>query len=1024
MPLTDPLAAVYAEHCINIQRYNDLFTLVIYTTHGGIMKSETRQQVEQLKNALKHLAGVCDGANSRDNHGFDGRDAQSQFIKDAVRWAEGTSGAKLSYKGQLIALRTVKKYHKQLTKAGLTLPDRMQELEDIVAADAARASEPPAPPRVAEQKNPERPTQQTLPVQPRAVQAASRVVTGPTPTLAFDDSPPDDDAPHPADFYGGHAAPVSEPVPDAPSAVESRVDPRQDGRVEPVSRAGQQTVVQQPLHELEFIGQIAFIKFGPSDKGWTICEMDVQKVLFGQEHMKGYPVVTVVGTIPTAKNGGAYKVGGRWEDSSRNGRSYGRQIKASLVVEQIPETRAGLLSWLTSIPGLGPVLAGRIVDHFGVKDCVKVLLESPERIGEISGIGVERTGELVAKIEERGKYRELIVWLGTLGLSHTLIEKVRAYFTQKGEDPQQVITGNPYRLMELDGIGFKKADALALNLQIPPDSPFRIAAGISYGLDNACQQKGHCFIPRDELVSGSFEILRTMDGRVVQAVSREVIERTIDDMIDSGRVVDEGGGIWPKVLWLAESEVAAAVVARLKKPDREALDVDALERWQDSTGFRLHEVQEEAVRIAVQKRVMILTGGPGTGKTTTTKCVVDMLEQRGLRVALAAPTGKAAKRLSQATKRPAQTAARLIGLSKDTEGNRRGDGNFIDADCVLLDESSMQDILNMSSLLRVMHPETQLILVGDFDQLPSVQPGRMLRDMVESGVIPIVRLTEVQRQSGGMQNQIIAGAHAINNGMVPQMSVYAGMESMKDSSFLFFEVARGQPEQVQDAVVTVMYDLQQKLQAEGRDDDPFDFSQVLIPQRSTPAGVKDVNTRLQREFNTSGEPIKEGHYLCTGDKVMQIKNNYDLDQGRGVFNGDVGYIVQASPRDQSLVISFDGRPVAYTYSQAEDLVPSYATTIHKSQGSEYALAIVVCCSSHQFMLCRQLLYTAVTRGKKIVVVIGDIRAVEKAVSDGSTAQRYSMLKERLRAGLLEQPEGRAGWFKSSAYAGKPDQRYT
>ena len=934
------------------------------------MESKTKQQIEQVKKGLMHLAGVCDGAHSRDGHGFDGRDAVSQFIRDAVEWAQDLPGAKrMSYKAILILLRTCKKYHKQLTKAGLSIPDRIEELERIVSADAGGESEASPPPR----EESVRPAQQQTrapvaqppgprfepPAERRPAPAARPAPASPPPAPMSHGEPPDDDgAPHPADggFYDGIAdsiehggsgdtmldfdEPISAgPTQRGPQSAPARAPDTRGPQQRPTawgsepttgSKPGEQRTLAQ-AHEVEFVGTIVGIRFGPSDKGWVICTMTVQSIIGGAEQLKGYPQVTVTGTIPTAKSGGTYKVGGKWEDGKnrQTGKIYGRQIKASMVIEQIPETRGGLISWLTTIPGLGQVLAARIVDHFGVGETVQVLLDSPERIAEIPGIGVERSSEMIRKIEERGKHRELIMWLGTLGLSHTMIEKVRAHFAEKGEDPQQAITGNPYRLMEIDGIGFKKADALALNLQIPPDSPFRVAAGILHGLDTACSKQGHCYIPRDELVSASFETLRTMDGRVVQSVGRDVITKTIHSLVETERIMDEGGGVWPKSLWNAETQVASSMISRLKKPDMPAFEAEKLERWQDLTGLRLHEVQEEAVLLAMVKRVMVLTGQPGTGKTTTVRAIVDMLEQSGRRVALAAPTGKASRRLAQATSREAQTVHRLIGLSQDADGNRRPDSNYVDADTVLLDEASMVDITLLRSLVRVMHPEAQLILVGDIDQLPSVGAGRVLRDLIESGLVPLVRLTQIFRQAGGIQNQIVAAAHAINSGIVPEMGAYAGKETLLDNAILFLEIPKGDAAAAQEAICTVIYDIQEKLTDAGRDDDPFEISQVLIPQRSGAAGVKDVNTRLQREFNTSGMPIKEGHTLCTGDKVMQIKNNYDLDQGRGIFNGDVGYIVEANPRAGVLVIAYEGKPVAYTYSQADEVVPSYATTIHK-----------------------------------------------------------------------------------------------
>lgn len=685
-------------------------------------------------------------------------------------------------------------------------------------------------------------------------------------------------------------------------------------------------------------------------------------------------LVTVTGNLPELSPGEHLRLHGEWVNHPK----HGLQFNVETLEQAIPATVEGLRRYLGSglLRGIGPKLAERIVDHFGT-NTLEVIENHPERLRQVADIGPKRTRLIVAAWEEQKQIKDIMLFLHAHGVTTNLAIKI---YKQYGDQALAVVQGDPYQLArDIYGVGFKTADRIAQALGLPADHPTRIEAGLLYLLEHMLDE-GHVYAPRTELTNQASELLDVEIHLVPPAIERLAENQSV---VLESLLLEEGGGIAPHnavyltPYYYAERGVAerlralaAALPSRLSDlpPAFTPIDTSAL-----STE------QEQAVRTALSHPVSVLTGGPGTGKTTTIQALIAALEAGDKRYALAAPTGRAAKRLSQATDRPASTLHRLLEFSPQ-EGFTRNVDNPLAIDLLVIDEASMLDLPLANSVLKALQPGTHLLLVGDVDQLPSVGAGDVLRDVIASGVAPLTRLSTIFRQAA--DSHIIANAHHINQGEMPRFP-----KASQD----FFRFPANTQEEAADWIV----DLVTQRIPERFDLHPRDHIQVMAPMYRGPAGVTALNTRLQAALNPPAllkpERALFGQTFRPGDKLMQIKNNYD----KGVFNGDIGFLQEISPVDHTLTVNFEGRPLVYDFSEADQLVLAYAISVHKSQGSEFPAVILPILTHHYIMLQRNLLYTAVTRAEKLCVLVGNPKAIAIAVKNNKVAQRHSALAWRL-----------------------------
>ena len=570
--------------------------------------------------------------------------------------------------------------------------------------------------------------------------------------------------------------------------------------------------------------------------------------------------------------------------------------------------------------------------------------------------------------------REIMVFLHSHGVGTARAVRI---FKTYGADAVQVMTENPYRLArDIRGIGFKTADAIAMRLGIEKTAIIRVRAGISYALTEAMDE-GHCGLPTEELVPLAVELLEVDKGLVLTAMDLELKDGTvIADTVGETACIFLGG------LYKAEKVIAERLLrlANGKLPWPYIDPAKALPWIEQKTGLSLAESQVAALRLALVSKVLVITGGPGVGKTTIVNSILRILSAKGVNLLLCAPTGRAAKRMTEATGFEAKTIHRLLEVDPRGGGFKRGTDNPLDCDLLVIDETSMVDVLLMQALLKAVPDNAALLIVGDIDQLPSVGPGQVLADIIASGAVPIVRLTEIFRQAA--QSQIITSAHKINHGSIPDLGKPEG-----DSDFYF--VNADDPE----TAVPRIIDLVKTRIPQRFGLDPIRDIQVLCPMNRGGVGARSLNIELQAALNPAGERKVErfGWTFAPGDKVMQIENDYDKE----VYNGDIGYIDDVDPDEGELIASFDGRSVTYGFGELDTLVPAYAATIHKSQGSEYPAVVIPVMTQHYTMLQRNLLYTGVTRGKRLVVLVGQKKAVAIAVKNVSGRRRWSKLNEWL-----------------------------
>lgn len=690
-------------------------------------------------------------------------------------------------------------------------------------------------------------------------------------------------------------------------------------------------------------------------------------------------LVTVVGHAAVISAGEWITASGEWV----NDRTHGQQYRAKFLKTSEPTSLDGIEKYLGSgmIRGIGPVYAKKLVRAFGEK-VFDIIEAEPERLREVTGIGPVRANRITAAWAEQKIVREIMVFLHSNGVGTA--RAVRIYKTY-GADAVQVMTENPYRLArDIRGIGFKTADAIAMKLGIEKTAMIRVRAGISYGLTEAMDE-GHCGLPTDQLVPLAEKLLEVPVELVRIALD---LERTAGTVIADS--VGETSCVFLAGLHRAERSIAERLIRLANgtlpwpwiNPDK------ALPWVEQRIGLTLAESQVAAIRLALMSKALVMTGGPGVGKTTIVKGILRILAAKGVRLLLCAPTGRAAKRMTEATGFEARTIHRLLEVDPKGGGFKRGEDNPLDCDLLVVDEASMVDVMLMQSLIKAVPDRSALLIVGDIDQLPSVGPGQVLADVISSGAVPVVRLTEVFRQAA--QSRIIISAHRINQGAIPDLSLPG-----TDSDFYFVQAS--DPETAVQRIIELV-----KTRIPNRFGlDPIRDIQVLCPMNRGGVGARSLNIELQAALNPAGERKVErfGWTFASGDKVMQIENDYDKE----VYNGDIGYIDDVSSEDSELTASFDGRSVIYEFGELDTLVPAYAATIHKSQGSEYPAVVIPVMTQHYTMLQRNLLYTGVTRGKQLVVLVGQKKAVAIAVRNVSGRRRWSKLNEWLASRIASMP---------------------
>ena len=706
------------------------------------------------------------------------------------------------------------------------------------------------------------------------------------------------------------------------------------------------------------------ITYQNADNGYTVLKCAVKNA---------QDLVTVVGIMPDTHVGSVLALEGVWKVDAK----YGRQFSVEKFEETLPATVYGIEKYLGSglIKGVGPKFARRIVEKFG-KDTLDVIEENPDALIEVEGIGRVRVERIRKSWEEQKEIKNIMLFLQGHEVSTSHATKI---FKTYGSDSISVVQENPYRLADdIWGIGFKTADTIAEKMGIEKDRFIRLRSGILYTL-NKLSENGHCYAVREQLIKAAVQLLEVEEAE---------LEITLDEMLRTEDVIREEEAIYLPPFFFSETGCAKRLLKLLAAERRVQMDVDTvMETVMGRAGQGQHitydEVQLEAIRAAVSSKIMVLTGGPGTGKTTTTMGIIAAYRAAGCRIVLAAPTGRAAKRMSEATGMEAKTIHRLLEY-KPPEGYQRKEENPLEGDVLILDECSMIDIMLMYNLLKAMPEQMTLIMVGDTDQLPSVGAGNVLKDIISSGRIPVVRLSRIFRQAQG--SRIIMNAHRINKG--EQIDMRGG----RDSDF-FFAAKETNEEVVEILVKYCTENLPRYYHVDALQD-----IQVLTPMQRGVCGAANLNQVLQEAMNPGSIFLRRGGtQYRLHDKVMQIRNDYDKE----VFNGDIGVINHVDMEERELTVNFDGREVVYDVSELEELTLAYAITIHKSQGSEYPIVVMPFTMSHYVMLQRNLLYTGVTRAKKILVLIGEKKAVWYAVKNETTADRNTKLAERLREDSME-----------------------
>jgi len=720
---------------------------------------------------------------------------------------------------------------------------------------------------------------------------------------------------------------------------------------------------QRPLDHVT--GVIERVTFHSEESGFSVLRVRVRG--------RAAPV-TVVGTAPSVSEGEWVDARGRWTVDAR----HGQQLRAETLRTTPPTTPLGIETYLAShaVRGVGPAIAARLVKAFGA-DVFRIIEEEPERLREVEGIGPGRQAAIAASWREQKAVREIMLFLHSHGVSASRAFRIhRAY----GERAIETVQHDPYCLArDIRGIGFLSADRIAERLGIDRHSELRARAGLEWVLQELTDD-GHCAFPEGDLLERAAGLLE---------MPQPIVGTALAHALGEGRLVrrDVGGSqplVYLAALDAAERGLAGNLLALARgRHPCPTVDVDAAVRWVEAkTGIALAPAQREALGLATGAKVLVITGGPGVGKTTLVDAIVRVLAAKRLRLGLCAPTGRAAKRLSEATGREAKTIHRLLAVDPATGAFRHHPDNPLDLDVLVADETSMIDLPLAHALVRAVPRHAALVLVGDVDQLPSVGPGCVLRDVIDSGVVPVVRLTEVFRQAAA--SRIIANAHRVNRGLQPERPA-RGAAAASD----FYVIERDDAARALELLVTlVTASIPRRFSLRPRDD-----IQVLTPMQRGELGARNLNLVLQKALNPEGPAVERfGWTFRTGDKVMQVENDYDRD----VFNGDIGRIAAIDASTRTVTVRFDEREVAYTFDELDELSLAYAVTIHKAQGSEYPAVVIPLHTQHYPLLQRNLVYTGITRGRRLVVLVAAPKALAMAVRRVDAGARYTTLCPRLR----------------------------
>ena len=713
-------------------------------------------------------------------------------------------------------------------------------------------------------------------------------------------------------------------------------------------------------------GEVLRVVYSDTEKGWAVI-----RFLLSNPPTR----ITAVGTLFGVQAGERLRLTGHWVQDPK----FGRQFRVDTYLSLMPSTLQGIERYLGSglIPGIGPVMASRLVERFGL-ETLDVIENQPDRLPEVSGIGVHRVEKIRGAWQRQKGIREVMVFLQSHGI--TVNQAVKIY-RRYGVQSVAAIRANPYRLAEdIFGFGFQTADQIAGRLGVDREAPARVAAGVLHVLGRG-ESQGHVYLPEGRLIEDTVDLLE---------VTRELVVAALTALLQQQRIVVEPGStaaaeraVYRPRLYEAEVGIANRL--------RQVLDQGASEpsdrpTWEsDLNDFEsLHSMtfskqQREAIQRSLVERALVITGGPGTGKTTLIRAVVDLHARHGHRILLAAPTGRAAKRLNEATGFEAKTLHRLLEFQPSGMTFQRHRGRPLEADLVIVDETSMLDCSLAGHLFDALADDCRLILVGDVDQLPSVGPGRVLADLISSRRVPVVKLVEVFRQAS--RSLIVENAHRIRGGQMPRLETEHPVD--------FYLIERDRPEAILETIEHLLAErIPRRFGFDARQD-----IQVLAPMRRGQVGVESLNRQVQQLLASDQPPVEiTGGRLRQQDRVMQTRNNYDLE----VFNGDIGHVVGASDDDESLIVEFYGRRVRYPVADTDQLVLAYASSIHKAQGSEYRCVVIPLHSSHYIMLQRNLLYTAVTRGRQLVIVVGEKRALAQAIRNDRQQVRFTRLAERLR----------------------------
>lgn len=684
--------------------------------------------------------------------------------------------------------------------------------------------------------------------------------------------------------------------------------------------------------------------------------------------------VTLIGNLLEVPVGAVLLCDGEWVMDKK----YGRQFKAETYEEVMPATVYGIEKYLGSglVKGIGPKYAHLIVEKFGT-DTIEIIEDHIERLYEVAGIGKKRVEKIRESWEKQKDIKNVMLFLQQYGVSTAYAAKI---YQQYGKESIDKVNENPYRLADdIWGIGFKTADGIAEKMGYEKNDLRRCKSGLQYTL-NQLADEGHVYAIEDQLIKSAIELLEAEEEPIRQAVEEMVGSEDLikEDMTNPNSPDQVQSAIYLPPFYHSERGTAKKLLSLLRGSTgnlfESQMDIAAIEKI---SGIQYDDVQIEAIKQAVQSKVMVLTGGPGTGKTTTTQGIIAAYKAAGMRILLAAPTGRAAKRMSEATGMEAKTIHRLLEYNPQ-DGYKRNEEEPLEGDALIVDECSMIDIILMYNLMKAVPEHMRLVLVGDIDQLPSVGAGNVLRDVIESGVIPVIRLTRIFRQA--QTSRIVMNAHAINQGNFPDIT------NGKNTDFFF--IKNEDPEAVANEIVNLVKNRLPKAYNQ-----PLSNIQVLTPMQRSVVGAANLNMMLQQSLNSSTLEISRGGISYKlGDRVMQVRNNYD----KNVFNGDIGVVEHVNMEDRTLTINFDDNMVEYEASELDEVVLAYATTIHKSQGSEYPIVVIPVLMTHFVMLQRNLIYTGITRAKKICVLVGQTKALSYAIRNLTVSKRNTMLKERLR----------------------------